>query len=155
MDTMKKTMQRTAAVILMAVMMLTLLAGCGAKSDVKKTISNFESACQALDVRGMLECFNPTIANPILTAMNLLGVEDTNGALEELVGILGIFEGAGEKTEEFVQSIKIDPNDYTFNDDKDKCTVTAELSYGAKNPKLITIDLMLKDEVWYISDIDF
>lgn len=152
---MKQTMRRAAAVILMAAMMLAVLTGCGAKSDVKKTISNFETACQALDVRGMLECMNPTIANPILTAMNLLGVEDTSGALEELVGIIGIFEGAGEKTEEFVQSIKIDPNDFTFNDDKDECTVSAELSYGEDNVKTITIDLLLKDEAWYISDIDF
>lgn len=152
---MKQTMRRAAAVILMAAMVLTLLTGCGAKSDVKKTISSFESACQALDVRGMLECINPTVSNPILTAMNLLGVEDTSGTLEELVGIIGIFEGAGEKTEEFVQSIEIDPNNFEFNDGKDKCTVSAELSCGEDNTKNITIDLVLKDDAWYISDIDF
>ena len=87
--------------------------------------------------------------------MDLLGVEDTSGVLEELVGILGIFEGAGEKTEEFIQSIKIDPQKYEFNSDKDKCTVLAELSYGEEEAKTITIDLVLKDEVWYISDLDF
>ena len=152
---MKQTVKRMAAVVLAAVMMLTLLTGCGAKGAVKETISNFETACHALDVRGMLECMNPTISKPLLTALNLLGVEDTSGVLEELVGILGIFEGAGEKTEEFVQSIKIAPQKYEFNDDKDKCTVLAELSYGEEKAKTITIDLVLKDETWYISDLDF
>lgn len=152
---MKQTMHRVAAVLLLAVMMLTLLTGCGAKGKAKETIANFESACQALDVRGMLECINPTISKPVLTAMNLLGVEDTSSTLTELVGILGMFEGAGEKTEEFVQSIEIKPDDFEFNDDKDECTVTAELSYGEDNTETITIDLVLKDEVWYISGIDF
>ncbi len=152
---MKKMMKRVTVVTLTAVMLLTLLTGCGAKGAVKETISNFESACQALDVRGMLECVNPTISKPILTAMNLLGVDDTSGTLEELVGILGIVEGAGEKTEEFVQSIEIKPDEFTFNGDKDECSVSAELSYGEEKTKAITIELILKDEIWYISNLDF
>lgn len=152
---MKNTMKRFAAMLLAAIMMLTLLTGCGAKGAVKETISNFETACHALDVRGMLDCMNPTISKPLLTALNLLGVDDTSGVLEELVDVLGIFEGAGEKTEVFIQSIKIDPQDFKFNDNNDKCTVFAELSYGEENTKAVTIDLVLKDEVWYISDLDF
>ena len=152
---MKNTVKRFAAVILAAIMMLTLLTGCGAKGAVKETVSNFESACHALDVRGMLECMNPTVSKPLLAALDLFGVGDTSGVLEDLVEILGIFEGAGEKTEEFIQSIKIAPQKYEFNDNKDKCTVLAELSYGDEKAKAITIDLVLKDEVWYIKDMDF
>lgn len=152
---MKNTVKRFAAMLLAAIMMLTLLTGCGAKSAVKETVDNFETACHALDVRAMLECMNPTVSRPLLAAMDILGVADTSGVLEELVGILGILEGAGEKTEEFIQSIQIDPKEYEFNSDKDKCTVLAELSYGEEKAKTITIDLILKDEVWYISDLDF
>lgn len=152
---MKKTLKRAAAVVVLAAMMLTLLTGCGAKSGVKATISNFEDACHALDVRAMLECVNPTVAKPILTAMNLFGIGDTSGTLEELVGVLGIFEGAGDKTEEFVQSIQIKANEFEFNSDKSKCSVSAELSYGEDKTEEITINFVLKDEVWYISGIDF
>lgn len=152
---MKKTMHRLCAVILMTVMLLTLLTGCGAKSDIKKTISTFESACQELDVKGMLECMNPIISKPILGAMNLFGVEDTSGLLDKLVGTLSFFEAAGNATEEFIQSIEITPNDFAFNSDKDECTVLAELSCGEENTKTITINLVLRDEIWYISDIDF
>lgn len=152
---MKKNFRRVAAVLVLAVMMMALLTGCGAKGEVKKTISNFETACHALDVRAMLECVNPTISKPILAAMDLFGMEDTSGALDELVGILGIFEGAGEKTTEFVQSVKIKPVDYTFNADKDECIVVAELSYGEEKTENITMEMVLKNEVWYISGINF
>lgn len=151
---MKKSICRGAAVILMAAMMLTLLTGC-AKSKVKNAISEFESACQSLDVVGMLECINPTVSKPILDAMNLLGIEDTSKLLDELVGILNLFEGAGEATEELVQSIKIEPVSYEFNDSSDRCTVTARLSCGEDSTEDITIELVLKDEVWYISSIGF
>lgn len=152
---MKKMMRRAAVVILAAAVMLTLLVGCGAETDVKKTISNFESACQALDMRGMLECINPTISKPILGAMDLLGVEDTSGTLDTIVGALGMFENAGEKTEEFVKSIEIKPSNYNFNDAEDACSVVAALNYGDGNSKAVTMKLVLKDEIWYISDIEF
>lgn len=149
---MKKKILRSAAALLLAAVMLTLMSGCE-KTDVKSTISKFESSCQALDVKGMLECVNPTISKPVLAAMELLGVGDTSDTLDKLVDILGIFGEAGQTTEEFIQSIKIEPSDYDFNDEKDECTVTATLSYGDGESKTITIQMILNDDVWYISFI--
>ena len=152
---MKKIMRRVAAAILTAAVLLSLLAGCSPKNDVKSTISKFESACQSLDVKGMLACINPTVAKPILGALDLFGVEDTSGTLEQLAGVLDLFDDAGQATEELVQSIRIKPDNYVFNDAKDKCTVTAELSYGDGDSKIITLQMILKDDSWYIADIDF
>lgn len=152
---MKKIMRRWIAVILTVVAMMTLLVGCGAKNKVKATISGFESSCQALDVRGMLACVNPTISNPILNAMDLFGVEDTSGTLEQIVGALNLFGDVGQTTEEFVQSIQIEPSSYVFNDNKDACTVTAMLSYGDGESKIITLKMILKDDSWYIAGISF
>lgn len=150
-----KKMRRAAAVLLTTAVLLSLLAGCGPKNDVKSTISEFESACQSLDVKRMLACVNPTVAKPILDALNLFGVEDTSGTLEQIVGVLDLFDDAGQVTEELVQSIQIKPSNYAFNDAKDKCTVTADLSYGDGDSKIITLQMILKDGSWYISDIDF
>lgn len=152
---MKKNFRRVAAVLVLAVMMMALLTGCGAKGEVKKTISNFETACNSLDVRAMLECVNPTLSKPILAAMDLFGMEDTSGALDELVGLLGIFPGAGDKTAEFVKAVKIKPVDFTFNEDNDECIVVAELSYGLGKTENIAMEMVLKNEVWYISGINF
>lgn len=152
---MKTIMRRIAAAILAAAVMLALLAGCGAESSVKDTISEFESACRALDVRGMLECVDPTVSKPVLSALNLLGVEDTSETLTDLIGVLGFFGDADQVTQEFIQSIRITPNDYAFNADKDECSVVAALSYGDDSSETITIHMVCRDDVWYISDFDF
>ena len=151
---MKQKMLRVLAIVAVLTLMLGMLSGC-TQNKVRGTISRFEDACQALDVKGMLECMNPTIAKPILGAMEFLGIEDTSGALDALVKALGIFENAGEKTEEFIKSIKISPSSYTFNADKDKCTVEATISYGENESSEVAIDMVLKDENWYISLIGF
>ncbi|MGM9606552.1 MAG: hypothetical protein ACI3XJ_03495 [Oscillospiraceae bacterium] len=78
------------------------------------------SACRALDVRGMLECVDPTVSKPVLSALNLLGVEDTSETLTDLIGVLGFFGDTDQVTQEFIQSIRITPNDYAFNADKDE-----------------------------------
>lgn len=152
---MEKMIRRAAAVLLTAAFIVSVLVGCSAKNDVKDTISAFESSCQSLDVKGMLACINPTISKPILSAMDLLGVEDTSGTLELLAGALDLFGDAGQSTEEFVQSIRIKPNSYVFNDAKDECTVTAVLSYGDDDSKIITLQMILKENSWYIGDINF
>lgn len=149
---MRKTACRGAAVILMAVMMLAILSGC-AKSKVKHTISEFESACQAVDAAGMLACIDPTISKPLQDAMDLLGIENTSGLFDELVEILNLFEGTGEAAEELVQSIRIEPVSYEFNDSSDKCSVAARISCGGDSAENVVIKLVLKDDVWYISGI--
>ncbi len=151
---MKQRVKRVVALSLAAVMMLMLFTGC-ARSEIKETISKFEAACQALDFKGMLECMNPTIAKPVLSALELFGVTDTSGLLDTLTSTLNIFSTAGDSTEEFIQSIKIKPSGYDFNDAKDECKVSAKLSYGDENEKEITVKMVMKNEAWYISSIDF
>ena len=151
---MSQRIRRMASLALTSVLLLALLTGCGGdKDNVAAAISEFESACQELDVRAMIECMDPAISGPVLSALDLFGVEDTSGMLEQLVGVLDLFEDAGQQTEEFLQSIRIEPKEYEFNDSKDACTVTAELSYGDSEPRSITIQMILEDETWYIGGI--
>ena len=58
-----------------------------------------------------------------------------------------------EKLEELYQTIKITPRDYTFNDAKDECDVTAEVSYtvdGEQRSDLCTFHCEVVDDNWYI-----
>lgn len=144
-----------AAASLASAVLLALLAGCGGKSGVNDTISQFESACHTLDVKGMLKCIDPTIAKPILGAMDLFGVEDTTGTLDQLAGVLDLFDDAGQTTAGVIRSLRLKPNNYVFNDAKDKCTVTAELSYGDGGSRVVILQMVCKDECWYIADMDF
>ena len=151
---MSQRIRRMASLALTSVLLLALLTGSGGdKDNVEAAISEFEGACQELDVRAMIECMDPAIAGPVLSALDLFGVEDTSGMLEQLVGVLDLFEDAGQQTEEFLQSIRIEPKEYEFNDSKDACTVTAERSYGDSEPRSITIQMILEDETWYIGGI--
>lgn len=152
---MKHMGKRAVTVLLAAAMLLAMLAGCGAKSGVNQTVEEFEKACQALDARAMLACMNPTVAEPILAVMDLFGIGDTDDMLETLTGALNLFGDAGDKTEEWLKTVKITPKSYEFNSDKDRCTVLATLSYGGEGERTVTIDLILKEDIWYISDFDF
>ena len=143
---------RLTALATAAILALCLLSGC-ASSGVKSTLSRFESACQTLNAKEMLACVDPTISDPLLSAMELLGIEDTSETLDRLGAALGLFGDAGEKTEELLQSIRITPRSYDFNSDKDRCTVAADFSWEGSESHTVTIRMVLKEETWYISGL--
>lgn len=143
---------RLAALAAAAVLTLCLLSGC-ASSGVKNTLSRFEAACQNLDMEEMLACVDPTVSGPILSAMELLGIEDTSDTLDRLVAALGLFGDAGQRTEELLQSIRITPRSYDFNSAKDSCTVDADFSWDGSEAQPVTIRMVLKEDVWYISGL--
>jgi hypothetical protein len=150
---MKKTYGiRSLALLLLTVSLVAALSGC-AKSEVQSTISTFEAACQDLDVRGAISCLDPKISSPILSAMDLLGIEDTSGLLNTLVDTLGVYDPSQGEAEAFIRSIRITPQSYTFNSDKDECTVSAQLSYGEDGSEAITLQMILSDDTWYIAGI--
>jgi hypothetical protein len=143
---------RGLALLLLIVSLVAALSGC-AKSEVQSTISTFEAACQDLDVRGAVSCLDPKVSSPILSAMDLLGIEDTSGLLNTLVDTLGVYDPSQGEAEAFIRSIRITPQSYTFNGDKDECTVSAQLSYGEDESDTITLQMILSDGTWYIAGI--
>ncbi len=56
--------------------MLLALTACASKEEreVKKTLSNFESACQELDAEALLDCIDPTVADVLRTGGDLLSL---------------------------------------------------------------------------------
>ena len=153
---MKKEMQKVLALTLLAAMLIGLLCACGAKSEIDNSLEGFESACQDVDVRGVIECLDPALSGPVLAVLNLLGVDDTSGAMDALVEKLGVFGNAGVSAEEFMQSLNIKTNDYEFNSDKSACDVQAEFQYGTGDePRSmnVTIHMIKVDDDWYISSI--
>lgn len=148
------------AAVLAAVVLMSVLTGCslfdglfGGKRNVEQLINDFESACRKLDAEAMLDCIEPDTAKPIRNIMKLFGVEDTAEIFEDLVALLGLFGDAGESAEELIGSIKIEPKEYDFNEDNDRCSVTAEFSCGGESAVVI-IKCVEEDGKWYISDIE-
>ena len=101
----------------------------------------------------MANCFNPDLVHPVTCLLGLFGVElsDLDSLLSGLVSFAN--EYSGSELEELYQTIKITPRDYTFNDAKDECDVTAEVSYtvdGEQRSDLCTFHCEVVDDNWYI-----
>lgn len=153
---MKKTL-RTAALLTMVVILMAFATGC-AKADVKKVIKEFETACRSLDFMGMLDCMDPAIAEPVKGILMLFGANNTDSMLDEVVSLLGIFGDLGSNAETAIQSVSIKPENYMFNDAKDACTVTAALTVETEESSVtrnVTVELILKEEQWYIRSMQF
>lgn len=153
---MRKKWIRGCCILLIAALLTGVLSGCGEKSEIGDLLSRFESACQELDVRAVLECVDPAISSPVLTVLDLAGVEDTSGTLDLLVSTLSIFGNVGTGTEEFMRSLTIEPEDYEFDSKKESCQVSGKFQYGnGDSPR--TMDVIIRcvkvDDQWYVSGI--
>lgn len=155
---MKKTLRRAAALALAALMMLTLLTACGGssgdKAGIDKTLSAYQSACRDMDVRGMLECMNPSISKPIISMMDMMGMDAAEALLDKAFGMLGMLGEVGEMAEEAIKQYTIKAEDYAFNGDKDECVVTAMVSSGEGVSEEAVIYMVKVDGKWYISGMD-
>lgn len=148
----KRNGLRTVALLLVTVLLLGLLSGC-ASSGVRKVISKFEKACQELDADTMLDCLNPTITNPLGDVLDFFGVDSLNSALSGVVKVLGVIDFKDDAPEDVLKTLKIKCKGFDFNDAKDACTVTAQLSYtvdGEKVEKTVLIKCEQVDDAWYI-----
>ena len=148
----KRNGLRKLALLLVTVLLLGLLSGC-ASSGVRKVISKFEKACQELDADTMLDCLNPTITNPLGDVLDFFGVDSLNSALSGVVKVLGVIDFKDDAPEDVLKTLKIKCKDFDFNDAKDACTVTAQLSYtvdGEKVEKTVHIKCEQVDDAWYI-----
>lgn len=150
-----KKLIKPVAVILACVLILSALSGCTNNSEIKELLNNFESCCRKLDVRGMLSCFNPTVSDPILTVMTMLGVSDTSELLDNITPLLNNFGDLGVSAEEFFSSISITATDFDYGDDKTTCEVTAQIAYGDERSTEAVFSCVLKQGKWFITFIDF
>lgn len=153
---MKKIYQFAAILLILSIIAVTFTA-C-AKPEVKDLLSDFEEACKSLDIRGMLNCYKPNISKPILTLMDIVGIDDTSEYLDKLTSLMGNFGNLGVSAEEFFSSIAIEKQQYSFSDSNEKCSVDAIISFGPDDNRHTidsTIECVLVDEAWYISGISF
>ena len=153
---MKTKILRTVSVLLIAVMMLGLFTGC-AQFGVRKTIAAFEKGCKELDSELIMECLNPAIMDPLGGALSFLGVDNLDNFLGVLMDVLDFSDFKDETPEEILETLKIKCKSLSFNDDKNECTVSAEISYEVGEEtveKLVFIECELVDETWYIMGFD-
>jgi len=153
-------MNRFVALLLAACLCLSCLTGCESKSSkIKDTLSEFEYACQNLDVDAILDCIDPDIADPIRFAVALYSgatgqdYEDfLDSVFDDLVA--GVF-GIDFDPYDFLSTISF--TDIKVKTKKDYATVTCELNFeiaGEQFKRDATIYMIENDENWYVASID-
>ena len=145
------------AIILTAAIILTCMTGCfGEKGAVNKLLNKFEAACRAADADAILDCINPTIANPVRSTLSLFGVGSLNSALDTVLGLVGLIDLGNSNPAEVLSSVRITPKSHTFNSEKNKCDVAVEVIYSTGTQTVTNMYIVscakYADE-WYITSI--
>lgn len=75
---MKKILKKTL-ILCMCLTIILQLSACGAGSECEAVIEKFETACNASDLDGILDCITPSIASPLKMALQITSmVTDTD-----------------------------------------------------------------------------
>lgn len=155
-----KRMNRFAALILAAVLLVSCLSGCsGNATKIRNTLEEFEYACRNLDTDAILGCIDPDVADPIRMVLALYSqatnqdYEDiTDTALEDVV--YGVF-GTDFDPDDFLSTLSVTDAKLKVEDDLAvvECVVNFEIA-GEKFARDSAIYLVEIRDKWYISYID-
>ena len=146
-------MKKIIAVLTCLVLVVALMTGCSEKSEIKSLISDFQGACNELDLNEMLECIDPAISVPIKTAAGLIGMfsdTSTDDMLEQLSNVL--ISGTPQGGKEFFSSIKISVDEVSISGDKADVSAGLKYSISGEGHETETVFKCVKSEdKWYIS----
>ena len=152
-----KRMVRAIALVMILVFALASLTGCGKnKEEITNLLTEFEYACNTLDVNAILECITPKKADTIKLALGIYGMftdKDTNEVLNDISErLIGDFELDGN---DFFSSIKIAVDDIAVEDEDAIAYTTVEYKInGADYKKPAEFKCVYYMEKWYVSKFD-
>ncbi|MBQ6022863.1 MAG: hypothetical protein IJL25_08045 [Clostridia bacterium] len=154
---MKKTVTVIVSVLLVAAMMFTF-AGCGAKGKVRASIKEFQTACNELNIEGVIDCLDPTVSGALKLGAGLLGSltgTDAEGVFEKLSALL--VTGAESFGIDSFKTLKIKVKDIAANDTTADAKVEFTYTAGSGEEKTSdgTISLKSTDEGWKITGVKF
>ena len=149
---MRKTMISALSVILCLCLVLAL-GGCGgSEREIRRLMSDYERACNALDFDGVLDCISPKIADTVRLAAGVIGMitsTDTDELFARLAEVLAGEEMGGTG---FFSTVQIDIRKITCHEDS--AEVSAVLTYCLDDRELVreaTFHCVFYAEKWYIA----
>lgn len=155
---MKRVSRNIVLTVLIFVMLFSVVGCANLKnsSDIKKLMNNFESSCNELDINGILDCINPSIADKIKLAVGIVGTF-TDTPTDELIDVISgaLTSDSSIIGTEFFESIKIEVEDIEIVEDN--ATVTTVLSYTIADEtyeKSAVFECIYYTGEWYISNFN-
>lgn len=153
---MKNTLKNICISVMTLVLVLSMGACSAGTSEIETLTKNFETACNSLDLNGILDCVTPEISTSVKAVTGFIGMfsdKDSDEILEKVGSV--IFKGLPENSREFFSSIKVDID--TVEQGEDKASAAARITYeisGEKHEKDLSLDYSCVDGKWYISNLD-
>lgn len=147
-----KIKKRELAISIMLIVFILLFTGCSSKPE--DTIEKFEKAYNKLDVKGMIECLEPTTAKAINAGINLTG-DLLNIDLSSMIDLIPILPKLlNENNNDSMPKIKLNVIDTKIEGDSAVVNTEAILSESGEN-KVYTAEFIMTevDGKWYIVDV--
>lgn len=125
------------------------------EEKIKAVMTKLQTACNELDVNGMLDCVDPDEAGNLKLAAGAAGLLGKNNAdiLKKLISKVGDYGDID--AEEFFSSVRITVNSIKLSSDSQSAdvaaTVTAE-SNGETKSRDVMIACVQKNGNWYAKD---
>ncbi|MBQ3055421.1 MAG: hypothetical protein IJC88_04880 [Oscillospiraceae bacterium] len=146
-------MKRTVAFLCAVVMLVTMFAGCTTKKgEIETLFTNYQAACNALDLNAMMACVTPTVTNPLKTAAGIVGkltANDTD-AMFDKIGAL-IMNETKVSRKEYFQTLSFKVGTITI--EEDVATVEVIRTYtgnGAEYTEEDTYECVFYADQWYL-----
>lgn len=149
-------------VIIVGINVRSILKSPG-RAECREIITEFQTACNDLDVKGIVNCLNPSIANPLRVALFAGEVVTSRNSSEMLEEILDAVGGAGFfglgsdlDLQSAFQSLKLTPEKYGLPKSvrEIKCKADFEVE-GLEFQYYVTIAIGRSHGEVYISELKF
>ena len=155
---MKNRNVRFLALGIALLLAVSCLSGCGgASKEVNNLMTEFEHACNTLDIDAMLNCIDPTVADPVKVGLSLYGMfaqNDNDKTLDQIAG--GLSGDPKLNGNEFFSSIKIEVKKTSVKGDN--ATVETNIQYkllGQNYNRDASFTCIEKSGKWYIKGFRF
>ena len=137
--------------VLLVFMMMFALTGCGAKSEIKGVINDYEKACNEVDFEGILACMHPNDADKIKLAAGIVGFFGNVDADQMLDKLSSFLSTKINISKEFFESLEITVDEIDVDDDKANVDVFVTYTLNGQETTVeADMDFVKYEDAWYI-----
>lgn len=137
---------------------VTPLCGCGSnKKEIAEVTSNFETACNKLDIDAMLECINPAISDKIKLATGIASMFTDKKPKEMTDKLVNLLTGDSSiNADDFFSSINLSTDKLKIKNKTAVADTIVKYSIaGEKFEKKAVFEYIKVEDKWYISKFSF
>jgi len=155
---MKKHIVKLISLCLASVLLFGCLSGCsGKKKKIDNLMTEFEYACNTLDVDAMLNCIDPSVSDVARLGLGLYGMfaqKDKDEILDQIAGLLS--GDTGLDGNEFFSSVKIEVKKTDVKGEEAETETLLQYKLLGQNFKRDATFYCTKNaDKWYISSFYF